>query len=279
MRNSFVNRPGVVYNAEEHRVVFAEDMNAVSREVKSVAGVMLSTYFIENLDTDLILDYATLKRIFLQSNSFFTSLAFPNLESVDQDIDFTNGNGFTSLDFSALVSCASFIITTSPVASLNLASLQYVSGALNLSDLSVWAYASFYNLVSVGSFTLANIPNMSSISLLNLTTCGSINISNLILPTVIDLTNLSGDCANVSIRYNANLSTIWLPLHLNCLMFQLDTNALMQSCVDDILAKIDGHGLSNGVIQLTGGTNESPSSAGLISKANLEAKGWTIDVV
>jgi Leucine-rich repeat (LRR) protein len=55
-------------------------------------------------------------------------------------------------------------------------------------------------------------------------------------------------------------------------------NALPEAAVDDILAKLDTFGLSNGEVALSGGTNAIPSAAGLTSKANLEGKGWTVTV-
>lgn len=51
--------------------------------------------------------------------------------------------------------------------------------------------------------------------------------------------------------------------------------ALTQLNVDYLLATLDANGLSNGTVDLSGGTNASPSNDGLTSIANLEGKGWT----
>ena len=54
--------------------------------------------------------------------------------------------------------------------------------------------------------------------------------------------------------------------------------ALDEANVDGVLADLDAAGLSNGEVDLSGGTNSAPSAAGLTSKSNLEGKGWTVTV-
>jgi hypothetical protein len=44
--------------------------------------------------------------------------------------------------------------------------------------------------------------------------------------------------------------------------------------VDDMLADLDATGKINGVLNIAAGA--TPSGAGLVSKANLVAKGWTV---
>ncbi len=60
------------------------------------------------------------------------------------------------------------------------------------------------------------------------------------------------------------------------MVYDFGANALTQVVVDDILNKLDIGGLSNGTLSLDGGTTASPSAAGLVSKANLVGKGWTV---
>ena len=59
-------------------------------------------------------------------------------------------------------------------------------------------------------------------------------------------------------------------------VFDFSANALTQVSVDGILSTLDAAGQSNGTLQLEGGTNSTPSAAGLVSKANLVGKGWTV---
>lgn len=47
---------------------------------------------------------------------------------------------------------------------------------------------------------------------------------------------------------------------------------------DSILADCDANGLTNGRVETDFGTNAIPSAAGLVSKDNLEGKGWAVEV-
>lgn len=53
-------------------------------------------------------------------------------------------------------------------------------------------------------------------------------------------------------------------------------SGLSQQSVDNILISIDTAGQSNGTLNMHGGTNSTPSSAGLAAKASLESRGWTV---
>jgi hypothetical protein len=56
----------------------------------------------------------------------------------------------------------------------------------------------------------------------------------------------------------------------------LNHNALSTDSVDDILRQVDAFGTSNGILDLA--LNKEPSAAGLVHKANLESRGWTVVV-
>lgn len=58
--------------------------------------------------------------------------------------------------------------------------------------------------------------------------------------------------------------------------FQFVSNALSQSCVDDILVKFAATVAINGNLQLNGGTNASPSATGLAAVTTLQGRGWTV---
>ena len=53
-------------------------------------------------------------------------------------------------------------------------------------------------------------------------------------------------------------------------------NALTQASVDHVLLTLDNNGLSNGFLDLSGGTNSAPSVLGLAAEASLVLKGWTV---
>lgn len=140
---------------------------------------------------------------------------------------------------------------------------------------------------------------LASLSFPSLTSSFILNIDNNDLLTTLSIPILS--YANtLSIQYNATLASVSLPAFIYAnqvsiidnaslttitfattfrgLNVVLTGNALSQANVDDILDKLDDGGLSNGIVDLTGGTNATPSAAGLTSKSNLEGKGWTVTV-
>lgn len=57
----------------------------------------------------------------------------------------------------------------------------------------------------------------------------------------------------------------------------LTNNALTQASVDHVLITLDQNGLSNGYVDLSGGTNLAPSVAGTAAAANLTGKGWNVN--
>lgn len=56
----------------------------------------------------------------------------------------------------------------------------------------------------------------------------------------------------------------------------LNNNALTQASVDHILITLDNNGLTNGYVDVNGGTSATPSVAGLAAEANLVGKGWIV---
>lgn len=74
------------------------------------------------------------------------------------------------------------------------------------------------------------------------------------------------------------LTTIDLTGLVNIGYFDGTDNLLTQAAVDYILAFLDTNGVVSGQCYLDTGANASPSAAGLTSKSNLEAKGWTVTV-
>ena len=52
--------------------------------------------------------------------------------------------------------------------------------------------------------------------------------------------------------------------------------ALNQTSIDNILISIAAAGTSSGTLNMTGGTNATPSATGLAAKATLVGRGWTV---
>jgi hypothetical protein len=59
---------------------------------------------------------------------------------------------------------------------------------------------------------------------------------------------------------------------------ELGGNALTEASVDHVLITLDDNGLTNGWLNLGGGTNSAPSALGLAAEASLILKGWSTSV-
>jgi Leucine-rich repeat (LRR) protein len=113
---------------------------------------------------------------------------------------------------------------------------------------------------------------------LNVSSCKALQVldcqNNWYLPTldVSGLTALSKiDLLADSALTNLNVSGCTALNYLDC-----NSAALRQSSVDAALAECDASGINNGRIDASQGLNQAPSSAGLISKAALIAKYWSV---
>jgi hypothetical protein len=59
---------------------------------------------------------------------------------------------------------------------------------------------------------------------------------------------------------------------------ELTDNDLTEASVDHVLISLDNYGLSNGYVDLSGGTNAIPSVAGDAAILSLQGKGWSVNV-
>ena len=92
----------------------------------------------------------------------------------------------------------------------------------------------------------------------------------------LDLSNMKGlkqlyHCCSVLTHINIMDS-------VDLIDVDLSNNALTQSSVDHVIIRLADSGLTNGFLDLSGGTNAIPSSAGLVYKGQLESNGWTVNV-
>jgi hypothetical protein len=89
----------------------------------------------------------------------------------------------------------------------------------------------------------------------------------------IDMRNTGAE--SITAQNNPNCTTITIDGCPTLTTLDASGCALTQVNIDYLLATLDANGASNGEVNLSGGTNASPSSTGLASIANLEGKGWT----
>jgi hypothetical protein len=91
---------------------------------------------------------------------------------------------------------------------------------------------------------------------------------------------ISGDIGKLSyLKINGNqIISVDLPKNLKNLSNLSIKNNLIDShkIINDILSNIDSAGVFNGELDISGGSNTTPSSYGNISKSNLINRGWDI---
>jgi hypothetical protein len=77
---------------------------------------------------------------------------------------------------------------------------------------------------------------------------------------------------------NTGLQHINITGCVNLNDIEIDNNALTQASVDHVLITLDDNGVTNGYVDVSGGTNSVPSVAGAAAEASLILKGWTVNV-
>jgi len=85
------------------------------------------------------------------------------------------------------------------------------------------------------------------------------------ITTMTELFNGSTGLQHINITGCVNLDDV-----------ELDSNDLTEASVDHVLITLDNNGLTGGYIDLSGGTNATPSALGLAAEASLVIKGWTV---
>jgi Leucine-rich repeat (LRR) protein len=111
-----------------------------------------------------------------------------------------------------------------------------------------------------------SVLDLRSLPLLVWIQCQYNQMSTLTVDTLSSLEYLYCHTNNLSVL---DVSTVPLLTYLAC-----HTNSFNQAMVDTILCDMDGHGTSNGTLNISG--NAVPSAAGITCKNNLIARGWTV---
>ena len=117
---------------------------------------------------------------------------------------------------------------------------------------------------SSGMPNLIGLTNLTWLDLDQSSISGSVDLSMLTSLTGFDL---SGNSVTSVTLPESNLSNVIL----------YDNN-LTEEAVTDILEWLDGSGVEDGNVDLTGSGNAVVTSNGLTAKSNLQGKGWNVDV-
>lgn len=117
----------------------------------------------------------------------------------------------------------------------------------------------------------AGIPDLTGLTSLQWLDMDQCNISG-----AVDISMLSA-LTGFDLSSNADLTSVQLP-EANLNDVSIYNCALTETAVNNILQWLDGSGVSNGTVDLTGGTNAIPTGNGLTAKVNLQNKGWNVYV-
>jgi hypothetical protein len=116
-----------------------------------------------------------------------------------------------------------------------------------------------------GDFDFTIFPNINEIRVQN-NNFTSINASNLLNLEFLNSSN-NPNLSNLDITGSPSVQYIFAN---NC--------AIPTIQVDSILVQLDTNGVTDGTVNLSGGTNGIPTATGLAAKISLEGKGWTVTV-
>jgi hypothetical protein len=174
-------------------------------------------------------------------------------------------NALETIDFSGLTNLTYVDISDCDLVGTNTSSLTEVilTGCIALEDLRL-DDSDF----SGGIPDLSGLDNLFYMDLDQCGITGSIDLSFLPLLGGFDLSGNTG-LTNVTISQEQPLGEFGDVYLYDC--------ALTQTSVDNILVELSTNGITNGYVDLTGGTNAVPSGTGIAAKVILESNGWTVN--
>lgn len=116
----------------------------------------------------------------------------------------------------------------------------------------------------------------SIVGLSDLTLCATLDLDGCNIAGTLDLSTLTTlEFLDVSAN---NITNLIIPdTFAPIATLYAGSNALSQTSVNNIAVNLDGSGVANGELSLSGGTNAVPSGSGRDALVNLSGKGWIID--
>jgi hypothetical protein len=221
-------------------------------------------------------------------NPLLASINLSKLENIDKV-------GFCNLSFNSLPVCSS--IDLSKLTKGNNIGFGY--SFVNYDNVGLITSVLFPEALTGISFSVGNCPLVEVVSAPKLATTSSIGVGSCAAVTSFSLPLLTLLTTGVSATGNPLLTNISLPIlaasgyifivnnpslnsltvsaSLNCIDVNCSNNALNLMSVDNMLAALDASGVINGVVNLSGGTNATPTGGALnVNVVSLQGKGWTV---
>jgi hypothetical protein len=227
-----------------------------------------------------------------------TSLSAPSLKYITNSLNFYSNANLATLNVSSLISSNAILFGGTPyLTTYNFPNLVTCSSGLSIQypnhNLTGFRQSMFPSLRksgfnigydSLSSFVI-DFPLLTTLTSFGGST--SVNLTNFNCPALVTIT------PNLGVYYYSNLTNLilgavgvtknWGNATNNTPYCRFTNNALTQTSVDNILlvmASLDGtNGTTlnaNGYLQLNGGTNATPSAAGLAAKSTLISRGFTV---
>lgn len=225
----------------------------------------------------------------------------PGVTHADATITYASTTGNTGVNLIAPVkTCSDSAITTiggnfwilSPyINSISLPALTHITQDLQIdvdnnqpntvvptmTSLSLPALTNVRNIL-VGQNYGSNYPTLASMSFPALVSAtGDVTIMSNAL-TTLNLGGSAGVCTISSISFSGSgaLANLTVAASFKCAAIDISGNQLSLTSVNNLLVALVTGRLANGSIDISGGSNASPSGAGAAAVVTLTANGWSV---
>lgn len=169
-------------------------------------------------------------------------------------------NSLTAIDFSGLTNLTYIDISDNDIPG---------EGTPSLTSVNLTGCTALEQLRLDDSNFSAGIPNLTGLTSLNYFRIDDCNISG-----DIDLSMLSA-LTGFDLSDNNGITSVTLPEAL-LLDIRLDNTGLTETAVNNILQWVDGSGVTNGYMNLSGGTSALPTGYGITAITSLLEKVWIV---
>jgi hypothetical protein len=136
-----------------------------------------------------------------------------------------------------------------------------------------------YDFSNATSLECVVMQNSAYLTSLNMSGCTSLKQAILSSQTIITTMNLTGisACQYISVNLCTACTSLTLTTLAACKYFNGSGSAFAVGTIDNIFVLLDANGISNGYLNVAGGTNAAPTGGSLNAHyVSLIAKGWTI---
>lgn len=258
--------------------VITETIALTIQSLYAPTDVFMSNNNVKEIDLS---NYINVERLFANNNPF-TSLdisemvALKHIEFsagkfVNKSIDFSNNTllenvlikdvgGFNTFDLSSLLELKNLSLNKLGFAPNNdVTSFSFLNNNVKLESLEIQKFKA----ISPSVFNANNFPLLKNLSFPE-TIVNDVDCSGLVNLESVFLYNTT----NLNITGCLNIREIAIFSGLN----------ITQSQIDNILNVLANNNVSNGSVNIENNPSVQPSSQGLIDKATLESRGWSVSI-